>query len=186
VSRLVERKGIGNVIEALAGVAGLELIIAGGPAAAALDHDLEARRFRSLAARVGVADRVELRGAVGRAHVPALLRSADVVVCCPWYEPFGLVAIEAMACGVPVVASAVGGLAESVLHERTGVLVPPRSPSFIAGALRRLLADDVHRAELGRAAARRARGYGWDHIAEQTLAVAIRLAAGAKQQRRTA
>ncbi len=176
VSRLVERKGIGNVIAAVAQLPDVELVIAGGPPAAMLDDDEEARRFQSLADSLGIADRVELRGAVPREAVPTLLRSADVVACCPWYEPFGLVAVEAMACGVPVVASAVGGLAETVTDGVTGVLVPPRSPARIADALQRVLADDGIRLAMGAAGRRRARRFGWQRIAEQTLDVARSLA----------
>ncbi len=175
VSRLVERKGIGNVIAALAALPGVELIVAGGPPAGLLDHDDEARRFAALARRMGVADRVELRGAVPRQNLPALLRSADVVACCPWYEPFGLVAIEAMACGVPVVASAVGGLAESVLDGVTGLHVPPRQPACIASAVGGLLDDEARRRSMGTAGRQRAERFGWDRIAAQTLAVAARV-----------
>ena len=91
-----------------------------------------------------------LRGRVDREAMPALLRSADVVVCVPWYEPFGIVPLEAMACGVPVVATAVGGQIDSVVHGVTGVHVPPRDPAALAVALRRLLADGARRAQLGR------------------------------------
>jgi glycosyltransferase involved in cell wall biosynthesis len=170
VSRLVERKGIGNVIEALAMLDDVDLVIAGGPPRDALAEDEAVQRYRRLAERLGVADRVELRGAVARDEVPALLRSADAVACCPWYEPFGLVAVEAMACGVPVVASNVGGLAETVVDGRTGLHVPPRSPAAIAEALRRLLADDSRRRSMARAAARRAERYGWDRVAASTMA----------------
>ncbi len=175
VSRLVERKGIGNVIAALAELPGVELVVAGGPPAAMLEDDDEARRFQALAHSLGVADRVELRGAVPREAVPALLRSADVVACCPWYEPFGLVAVEAMACGVPVVASAVGGLAESVADGVTGILVPPRQPDRIAEALGQLLGDERRRRAMGAAGLRRARCFAWPRIAKQTLDVAARL-----------
>ena len=81
-----------------------------------------------------MADRVVFTGAVPRAQVPALIRSADVVVCTPWYEPFGITPLEAMACGVPVVASAVGGLTDTVVHGTTGLLVPPRDPAALAAA----------------------------------------------------
>ena len=87
--------------------------------------------------RLGVGDRLVLRGRVGRDAMPPLLRSADAVVCVPWYEPFGIVPLEAMACGVPVVASAVGGQIDSVVHGSTGVHVPPRDPAALAQALAR-------------------------------------------------
>ena len=172
VSRLVERKGVGNAVTALAGVPGAELVIAGGPAQANLRHDEEARRLMGLAEAAGVADRVQLRGSVDRADLPALLRSADAVLCVPWYEPFGIVALEAMGCGVPVVATAVGGLVDTVVDGATGIHVPPRSPQHLATALRCLLEDPVLRRRLGAAGARRARSrYGWKRVARSTLAV---------------
>jgi glycosyltransferase involved in cell wall biosynthesis len=169
VSRLVERKGIGNVIQALAAVPDAELVIAGGGDVAALRDDPEVLRLEALATACGVRDRVELRGRVERAAVPGLLRSADVVVCAPWYEPFGLVALEAMACGVPVVTTAVGGLVDSVIDGVTGVHVPPRDVGALADALNDLLDDPVRRCALGRAGAARARArYDWNTIARET------------------
>jgi glycosyltransferase involved in cell wall biosynthesis len=182
VSRMVERKGIGNVIEAVAGVPGVELVVAGGPAPAALRDDPEARRLQALAERVGVADRVQLLGGVDRAVLPALLRSADVVACCPWYEQFGMVAVEAMACGVPVVASAVGGLAETVQDGVTGLHVPPRRPDRIALAVAELMADPGRRRCMGAAGVSRARRYGWDRIADEVLEVGRALVAGASSR----
>lgn len=177
VSRLVERKGIGNVISALADVPDAELVLAGGPPAGLVETDPEARRFLQVAARAGVADRVRLLGALDHRLVPALLRSADVVACCPWYEPFGMVAIEAMACGKPVVATAVGGLAETVLPRRTGVLVPARRPDAIAWALRRVLDDPCAAARMGRCGADRAQHYSWPMVAARTHHVLVELAA---------
>jgi len=172
VSRLVERKGIGNAITALAGVPEAELVVAGGPPADRLDGDREARRLAGLATRLGVADRVQLRGRVGQRDLPALYRSADLVVCVPWYEPFGIVPLEAMACGAPVVASAVGGLVDSVVDGVTGVHVAPRRPDLLGPVLSALLADKAMRAALGAAGARRARRrYGWDRIAGSILEV---------------
>src|SRR5690606_9629838 len=135
VSRLVPRKGIDDVIRALAEVARTELIVAGGPAAEGLPHDPEVRRLRAVAEEAGVGDRVFFRGRLGRAAVAALLRSADVVASTPWYEPFGIVPLEAMACGAPVVATAVGGLIDTVVDGSTGLHVPPRDPAAIAQAL---------------------------------------------------
>jgi D-inositol-3-phosphate glycosyltransferase len=172
VSRLVERKGIGDVVAALTRLPGVELVVAGGPPAEELASDPEARRLVALAERVGVADRVRLLGRVGRADLPDLYRSADLVVSVPWYEPFGIVALEAMACGVPVVASAVGGLVDSVVDGVTGVHVPPRRPALLAAAVAGLLHDPDRRAALGAAGAHRTRRrYGWGRIANSTLEV---------------
>jgi D-inositol-3-phosphate glycosyltransferase len=182
--RLVERKGIGNAIEALAGIPDAELHVAGGPDASELDRDPQVRRLRALARRFGVADRVVLRGRVDRGAMPALLRSADVVVCAPWYEPFGMVPLEAMACGVPIVATAVGGQIDSVVHDRTGLHIPPRDPQAIAAAVRSLLADPAHARELGRAGVRRARRlYDFDRIGAATRDVYRELTARGRVHR---
>jgi glycosyltransferase involved in cell wall biosynthesis len=177
VSRLVERKGIGNVITALPDVPNAELIIAGGPERDALSGDAEARRLVALARQLGVSDRVELRGRVERDRLPPLLRSADAVVCVPWYEPFGIVPLEAMACGVPVVASAVGGLVDTVVDGVTGVHVPPRQPAAVAAACNQLLDQPRWAAGLGAAGARRARArYCWERVAASTYDVYRKLA----------
>ena len=169
VGRLVERKGVGNVVDALAGLPDTELVIAGGPDARDLDGHPEVERLRRLARRRGVADRVTLLGRLGRSEVPRLLRSADAVACVPWYEPFGIVPLEAMACGVPVVATAVGGMIDTVVDGQTGVHVPPRRPRDLAAATLPLLADAALRRGLGAAGSRRARErYGWGRIAAAT------------------
>jgi D-inositol-3-phosphate glycosyltransferase len=170
VGRLVERKGIGNLITALPDVPGAELVIAGGPHPAGLDLDPEVRRLRALAARHGVRRRVRFLGRVDHAELPALYRSADVVACVPWYEPFGIASVEAMACGVPVVVAAVGGLADTVIDNVTGLHVPPRRPDLIAEALRKLLADPALRRSLGAAGRERAAAhYAMDRVVTGTL-----------------
>ena len=171
LGRLVARKGVDDVIRALALLPrDVELVVAGGPTTDRLDRDAEAGRLRYLAATLGVADRVVMLGAVPRDRVPALLRSADAVVCTPWYEPFGIVPLEAMACGVPVVASAVGGMLDSVIDGRTGLHVPPHDPSAIAAAVGRLLDDTRLRRRMGVAGRRRAvHCFGWDAVARATL-----------------
>jgi glycosyltransferase involved in cell wall biosynthesis len=179
VGRLVERKGVADAIRALAQVPDAELVVAGGPAAEHLDGDGEAQRLRGVALRAGVGDRVVLLGRVSRAALPALIRSADVVVATPWYEPFGIVPLEAMACGLPVVASAVGGMLDSVLDGVTGILVPPKDPRALGQQLRALLDDDSRRAAMGAAGTVRARAlYGWDRLAGQTLRVYDSVCAG--------
>ena len=172
VGRLVERKGVQTVIEALAALPDTELLVAGGPPAGRMDDDPDVSRLREVTARHGVADRVTFLGRVGHDDIPALFRSADVAVTVPWYEPFGITPLEAMACGTPVVASAVGGLTDTVVDGRTGLLVPPRRPDRLAGALRALLDDRNRLQSFGRAAAERARSrYSWDRIAAETAAV---------------
>jgi glycosyltransferase involved in cell wall biosynthesis len=101
--------------------------------------------------------------------MPSLLRSADAVVCVPWYAPFGIVPLEAMACGRPVVGSAVGGLLDTVVPGVTGELVPPRRPDLLAPVLRRLLDDPARRAAYGRAGRQRAVStYQWRAVAAAT------------------
>ncbi|MFD1718958.1 glycosyltransferase [Georgenia deserti] len=171
VSRLVPRKGIDTVVAALADLPGTELVIGGGPPAAQLEKDPEIRRLREAAARAGVIDRVRFLGAVDRADMPALIRGSDVVVTTPWYEPFGIVPLEAAACGRPLVGSAVGGLLDSVDDGVTGRLVPPRDPAALAAALAPLLADAGRRRAMGAHARRRVlRRFAWDAVTDGTLA----------------
>ncbi len=163
VGRMVPRKGYDTVIRALRDVPGAELVIAG-------DEPAEVERLREVAAACRLEDRVRLVGGVAHGDVPALMRSADVLVTVPWYEPFGMVPLEALACGVPVIASAVGGHLDTVAG--CGVLVPPRRPLALADALRDLLARPGLRAALGEAGARRARTrYGWPEVAARTESV---------------
>ncbi|MDQ0680330.1 D-inositol-3-phosphate glycosyltransferase [Arthrobacter pascens] len=175
VGRLVPRKGVDLVIRALpllsdAGFGDVELLIVGGGGdSRALHTDPEVRRLLDLAAELGVSDRISLQGQVPRAAMPGIFRSADAVVCAPWYEPFGIVPLEAMACGVPVVAAAVGGLRDTVVDHNTGLHVPPRDPEAIASALALLLGDSALRAELGAAGQQRAGSrYSWDRVAAET------------------
>jgi D-inositol-3-phosphate glycosyltransferase len=172
VGRLVERKGIDDVIRALRVVRDTELVVIGGPALDRLGSDPEAARLRAVAEQEGVADRVRITGGVARGAMPALLRSADLVVSVPWYEPFGIVPLEAMACGVPVVASGVGGLLDTVVDGATGTFVPPRRPDLLAECLRRMLVDTVRRQAYGVAGVDRVRArYTWDSIGADTAAV---------------
>ncbi len=168
VGRMVPRKGFGTVIEALPHMPDVELVLVGGPDATEFDTDTEVRRLKAFADSLGVGDRTRMIGQVARPDMPSLLRSADVVVCAPWYEPFGIVPLEAMACGVPVVASAVGGLLDTVVDGRTGSLVPPKDPESTANAVRRILADVELRADYSRNALERAPRYSWNRIAKDT------------------
>nr|BFE28261.1 glycosyltransferase family 1 protein [Actinomadura rugatobispora] len=178
LSRLVRRKGVDTAIEALAQIPGAELVVAGGPPPAGLDADPEVRRLRAVAQTAGVRGRVTFLGRVRREEVPTLLRSAALVVTLPWYEPFGMVPLEAMACGVPVLATGVGGHLDSIVDGVTGVHVPPRRPGETAQRIRELLADPTRRAAMGFAGSDRARSrYSWARIAQETLTVYARAAA---------
>jgi glycosyltransferase involved in cell wall biosynthesis len=172
LGRLVPRKGNDTVIAAIAGMPGTELVIAGGPDPARLHEDPEVARLVRVAEEHGVTDQVRFTGRVPHDDVPALLRSADVVVSVPWYEPFGIVPVEAMACGRAVVVSAVGGHLDTVEDGVTGRLVPPRDRAALTAALAQLLADPGLRRRLGAAAADRAAArYSWDKIAAETETV---------------
>ena len=175
VGRLVPRKGVEVVIRSLpllrdAGFDDVELLIVGGAGdAAATESDTEAQRLQSVAAALGVGQQVTFRGQVPRDAMPGIFLDADAVVCTPWYEPFGIVPLEAMACGVPVVAAAVGGLTDTVVDQVTGLLVPPRDPAATAAALARLLGNPGLGRTLGRAGRQRARArYSWDRVAAET------------------
>jgi D-inositol-3-phosphate glycosyltransferase len=177
VGRLVPRKGFDVVIEAAARLPDVELVVAGGGG----DAEPERARLRLLADSLGAGDRVRLVGQVARADMPSLLRSADVVVCTPWYEPFGIVPLEAMACGVPVVTSAVGGFLDTVVDQVTGVLVPPKDPAALAAALGRLLDDPARAAAMGRAGRERAvSSYSWPSVAAETARVYADVVDGAR------
>jgi D-inositol-3-phosphate glycosyltransferase len=176
VGRLVERKGYADLIEAMRLLPDAEAVIVGGPPADELEQDAVAQHLRALAENRGVAERVRLTGAVTREEMPQWYRSADLVACPAWYEPFGLTPLEAMACGVPVVAYAVGGLVDTVVDSVTGYLVPPRDHHTLAKTLRELLADPVRRLEFGAAAVdRAAECYSWSRTADQLIAVYERL-----------
>jgi D-inositol-3-phosphate glycosyltransferase len=172
LGRLVPRKGNDTVIAAIAAVPGAELTVAGGPDPGQLGDDPEVARLREVAEECGVADRVRFTGRVPHEDVPAMLKSADVVVSVPWYEPFGIVPVEAMACGKAVVVSAVGGHLDTVEDGGTGRLVPPRDPAALTAVLAQLLAEPGLRRKLGTAgAARAAARYSWDTVAAETEAV---------------
>ncbi|MFG2022220.1 glycosyltransferase [Streptomyces sp. NPDC048825] len=165
--RLVPRKGYDQAIRALTRIPDAELVVAGGPPPELLAAEPEAQRLLRLAERAGVGDRVHLLGAVDPARMPALIRSADVVLCTPTYEPFGIVPLEAMACGVPVVATDVGGHRDTVADHGTGRLVPAGDPWAIAGATRELLDGERSRRRMGAAGRERVLArYTWQRVAD--------------------
>jgi glycosyltransferase involved in cell wall biosynthesis len=169
VGRLVPRKGTDVALAALALLPDAELTFVGGPAPDELTADPEAVRLRKIAAELGVADRFRMTGGVAPDRMPGVLRGADLVLCPARYEPFGIVPLEAMACAVPVVASAVGGHLDTVVDHRTGRLVPPGDPEALAAATADLLGDDELRAAYGAAGRRRVLAhFTWARVAART------------------
>lgn len=172
VGSLAEYRGLDIVLRCLAELPGAELVIAGGPSTERLESDHGYRILTKLAAHLGVADRVQFTGHVAHNVLPALLRSADLLVSAARYEPQGISSIRAMACGVPVVATAVGSYRDAVIDGTSGVLVPPGRPDVLASRLRDLLASPMRLAAFGIAAADRARSrYPWDRIAHEAITV---------------
>jgi len=190
VGRLVPRKGVDTAIEALAGLVergidDVELLVVGGPDAAGLADDPEVARLRALAEERGVGDKVVFRGQVDHSRLPAVFRSADMVVCTPWYEPFGIVPLEAMACGVPVVASTVGGLVDTVTHGVSGLQVPPRDVDATAEAMAYLAREPDVARSFGAAGRRLAVArYGWPRIAALTAGYYVEALRGRRDEGR--
>ena len=171
VAPLRKDQGLDVLVRVLARVPGAELVIAGGPARAQLSQDEVYQELVRQAERFGVADRLSFTGKVAAGGLPALLRSADLLVSAATDDPLGAVAIAAMACGTPVAAGAVGGLRDAVLDGTTGVLVPPDRPDMLARRVRLLLASPLRVEAFGIAAADRATArYSWDRISRETLA----------------
>jgi D-inositol-3-phosphate glycosyltransferase len=164
VGRIEPLKGLDILIEAIAQMTERDrvvLLIVGGDDRAAP----QIARLRAQAVEAGVADRVRFLGAVPHEQLGSYYNAADVVVVPSFYESFGLVAVEAMASGVPVVASRVGGLASTVIDGRTGYLVPWRCPDPFAEKLDLLLKNPSLRHALGEAAADSMLAYEWSTVA---------------------
>jgi glycosyltransferase involved in cell wall biosynthesis len=126
---------------------------------------------RSIISGSGVQDRVEFRGQLSSEELPHVLAEADIFVFPTVWgtEGFGMIAAEAMACGVPVVASRIAAIPEVVLDGETGLLVEPGDPADLASKLRLLLGDPARRRCLGRAGAEHVQQYRWDRLADGLL-----------------
>ena len=161
VGRVQPLKGVPVAVRALSMVerSDARLVIVGGPSGA--DGAAEARRVRELVDGLGLADRVRFVEPQPHHALSSWYRSADVVVVPSRSESFGLVALEAAACGVPVVAAAVGGLRTLVRDGHTGFLVEGREPAAVAARIDTLFARPELAAGMGRAAAADAARYSW-------------------------
>jgi len=161
VGRIQPLKGVDVAVRTLAAIERTDarLWIVGGASGAAGDAEVE--RIRALISELGVEDRVEFKPPIPHHLLSTYYRAADVVLVPSRSESFGLVALESAACGVPVVASAVGGLLTLVEHGHTGYLVESRDPLEYAGWVDAILADPVLARRLSVSAAAMARGYTW-------------------------
>jgi D-inositol-3-phosphate glycosyltransferase len=174
VGRIEALKGIDTLLEAqvrlLADWPGREcrprLLVVGGQIRPDEPPTSELARLLALRDALDLGNQVAFVGSQPQEQLPLFYAAADVVAMPSLYESFGLVAIEAMACGTPVVASRVGGLAYTVQHEVSGLLVPDRDPVALAEALGRLLADQALRDRLGRQAVEVAHRFSWSAVAD--------------------
>ena len=167
-----EQDALNTLLRALSKIPGAELVVAGGPPRDGLKSDLSYRKLAKLSDSLDLAGRVFFAGQVGRSALPPLLRSADLLVDINEHEPSAITSIQAMACGTPVVASAVGAQVDAVVDGTTGILVEPGRPALLAQRIRQLLAHPMMLEAFSVAATDRARSrYSWDRIAHETLAV---------------
>jgi glycosyltransferase involved in cell wall biosynthesis len=170
------------ILQALARVPDAELVIAGGPELAQLPGVPGYTEVTALARELRVQDRLILAGRVTGTQAPDLMRSADVLISLSACEPFSMTAVDAMACGVPVLATAAGVQRDAVIHGTTGFLVPSAEPDVLARRIRQLLAAPMLREGFGLAATTRARArYSWERIGRETLAVYSALQLSATQ-----
>ena len=177
---LTQRQPLETLLRALTRVPGAELLVVGGPDEASLDSDDAYVKLAKFAATLGITDRVIFTGKVEHTAMPALLRSADLVLSTCQYEPSGSTSLQAMACGTPVIAPPVGGHVDAVVDGTTGIIIPPGRPALLAQRIRQLLAHPMMIEAYGVAAVDRVRSrYSWDRIASETLAVYDRVTAQA-------
>ena len=132
-----------------------------------LARETEINRLKGLAHELGIEENLEFVGVVDQRHLPLYYSAADVCAVPSYYESFGLVALEALACGLPVVASRVGGLPAVVQHGRTGYLLSWRCPEPFADSLEVVLSNNGLRKSMSLAARERAEGMGWELVAAE-------------------
>ena len=174
VGRMVPRKGADNIIRGFAkfireAQKPARLVIVGGESSRP-DPKLtpEIGRLLNIAKEEGVLDLVLFTGRRSRKKLKTFYSAADVFVTTPWYEPFGITPVEAMACGTPVIGSAVGGIKHTVSHEETGLLVPPKDPTALKEALLKMMNNDSLRKKFSRKCIQRVNQlFRWDLMTKQ-------------------
>jgi len=180
VGRIEPLKGVDTLMRAMANLRKRDAcptrpvclsIIGGEPDASARMMNAEMARLQALCTQMGMDDVVVFLGKRGQDTLPYYYSAAETVVVPSHYESFGMVALEAMACGTPVVASQVGGLAFLIQDGATGYHVPDGDPEALAARLAQLLGDAQLRRTMGRQAAEYARNFAWEKIAVQVVKV---------------
>jgi D-inositol-3-phosphate glycosyltransferase len=172
LGRMVPRKGVDTVIRAFSKVrnAGLSirLVIVGGETDESDDEkNPEIRRLREIAHSEGVSDSVTFTGRKTRDILRYYYAAADLFITTPWYEPFGITPLEAMACGTPVIGSNVGGIKYSVEDGKTGYLVPPQNEEALAEKILASLSDPVSLATMRENSIARANAmFKWSHVSQ--------------------
>ncbi|NES80686.1 MAG: glycosyltransferase family 1 protein [Moorea sp. SIO2B7] len=172
VGRFDKRKGIETLVRAVGQSKWhednrLSLIIGGGSRPGRSDG-IERKRIESIVRELGISEKTHFPGRIEDDDLPLYYAAADVCVVPSHYEPFGLVAIEAMACGTPVIASDVGGLQFTVVDEETGLLAPPQNVEGFAIAIDRILSNSQWRDQLGINARKRVEEkFSWNGVASQ-------------------
>ena len=147
------------------------IVIGGDPSEQGRRDNEEMARLHELRSELGLNDLITFLGARDQETLQFYYAAADCLVMPSHYESFGMVALEAMACGTPVIASDVGGLSQLVRHNRTGLRVPSKDPPALANAARRLLSDEALRRSMGHRAACVAEDYSWVKIVDRLIAV---------------
>lgn len=156
LGRLVPRKGVDTVIQALSllqkrhRLSARLLIVGGPPKTEDCLKNPEIQRLKEVADSQGVQDRVSFCGQAQRQILKFYYSASDIFVTTPWYEPFGITPLEAMACSTPVVGSRVGGISYTVLEKKTGLLVPPKDPLSLANAMAFLYKNPSKMKDFGR------------------------------------
>ena len=164
VGRVEPLKGLDLLVETVAQMDsedGARVMVVG----ADVNGGQEMDRVKQLAKERDLEDQIDFVGQVDHMELPLYYNAADVCVVPSYYESFGLVALESMACGTPVVATRVGGLSTIIQHGRTGYLKPWRCPDAFANSVEMLISSDGLKQSMGEAARRRAEAMGWDNVA---------------------
>lgn len=166
-----QARGIAAIVRALTQLPQVTLTVVGGPDARHMPRSGPFREAASLASALGVRNRVTFAGELSAGELTGVLQSADVMVSAAGYAPTGLPVIQAMACGLPVVASAVGGQRDAVIDGISGLLIAPDNPAMLVQRLRALLGRPAMLQAYGIAAADRAGSrYSMDRVARETVA----------------